>query len=140
MGMDFNYGMRERYFSFKATDGQIEILTLAQALKHSDPAIKSRVQEIRQNLSNVKRKQDGFQPGWQENIQAYCGDRRQYNDALKERGLVEIGNEKIPEIEKQHSCANEGFIDALTEAGLEVSGEEAKAIVSGELFKDETVN
>lgn len=132
--------MRERYYSFKTSDGKVEVLTFSQASKLDDPIIKQRLLEIRENVTNVKRVRDGFQSGWQENIQAYCGDRKQYDSALRERGLVEIGNEKMPGIEKTHSCANEGFIEALTEAGLEVSGEEAKGILSGELFKDESVN
>lgn len=133
--------MRERYYSFKKSNGQVEILTIKDAIQKNDPEIMARVNEIRMNTANVKRIRDGFQSGWQENIQAYCGDRAQYDRALKDRGLVELGSEKFPDSpEVRHSCANEGFIEALTESGVEVSGAEAEAIKSGELFKDETIN
>jgi hypothetical protein len=132
--------MGERYYSFKTSDGQIEVLTFAQASKLEDPLIRQRLIEIRDNLSNVRRIQDGFQPGWQENIQEYCGDRKQYDSALRSKGLVEIGNEKMPTIEKQHSCANEGFIQSIVEEGGSVSTAEEEAILSGEFFKDETIN
>lgn len=132
--------MRERYYSFKTSDGQIEVLTFSQASVMDDPLIKARLTEIRENVSNVKRVRDGFQSGWQENIQEYCGDRKQYDNALKANGLVEIGNEKLPTIEKQHSCANEGFIKSIIEEGGEISTVEEEAILSGDFFKDETIN
>ena len=37
---------------------------------------------------------DGFQPGWQSNIQEFCWSIGTYNKALNRLGMVEMGKEK----------------------------------------------
>lgn len=130
--------MRERYFSFKTSDGEVKILSIKDAQKESDPAIKRRILEIIENSQNIRRKKDGFQPGWQENINEYCGDRRQYNEALKRQGLVEIGNDYIPSASKEeyNYCHTDEFVQSCIDSGVELSGNEVDAIKSGEYFKD----
>lgn len=130
--------MSKNYYVFKLSDGKIEMLTLQEASTHKDPAVKPRMGEIIYNLQNARRKKDGFQPGWQENINEYCGDRRQYNEALKRQGLVEIGNDYIPSASKEeyNYCHTDEFVQSCIESGVELSGNEVDAIKSGEYFKD----
>jgi hypothetical protein len=130
--------MSTKFYSFKTSDGKIEILTYQQASKLNDPLIKKRMEEIKDNTSNVKRVRDGFQSGWQENIGENCGDRKQYDNALKARGLVEIGKDYVPNGERNEisPCANEEFVQECLNQGVKLTGEEQSAIVSGDFFKD----
>lgn len=130
--------MRNRYYSFKTSDGQVEVLTLQDAFKLDDPLVKKRVHEIILNGKNIKRKKDGFEPGWQENIQAYAGGKMEYQKLLNEKGLVEIGYDYVPgESVGDHSFfKTDSFIEACKESGIELSDNEADAIKSGEYFKN----
>lgn len=86
-------------------------------------------------------KKDGFEPGWQENIQAYAGGRQEYDRLLKEQGLVELGYDYVPQesVGDYNACATPEFIEACLEAGIDLSGNEQEAIKSGEYFKDITL-
>jgi hypothetical protein len=126
-----------RLYTFNI-NGAVHVLTLAEATQRPEPEFQKRVAEIKENLKNKKMIKDGFTPGWQENIGSYCGDRRQYNQALKERGLVEIGKDYVP----QDTTVTGGYfasdeaIQEIQDQGMELSGQEIEAIKSGEYFKD----
>lgn len=126
-----------KFYTFKTSDGQIEVLTLEQAHKHPDPLVQARFHQVILSNRNVKRKKDGFEPGWQENIGMYCGDRRQYNDALKAKGLIEIGNDYTPteSVGDYSFTRSEEFVKACIDEGVELSGNEQEAIKTGEFFK-----
>lgn len=136
----FNKAMsRTRSYPFKTSTGDIRIMTLHEAVSHlEDPKIKARFDEILLNSKAVRRKKDGFEPGWQENIQAYAGGPREYAAMLKERGLVEIGYDYIPQesIGDANFCQTDEFVESCVEQGIELSGNEVQAIKSGEYFKD----
>jgi hypothetical protein len=130
---------RSRSYTFKTQDGDIKVLTLQEAARHiHDPEIKRRFNEIILNSKNVRRKKDGFTPGWQENIQAYAGGPREYARMLKERGLVEIGYDYVPQESDggYDFCQTEEFVQACFENGVELTGNEIEAIKSGDYFKD----
>jgi hypothetical protein len=126
-----------RLYTFNI-NGSVEVMTLAEAISKNDPKYQKRIEEIRLNNSNKKRVRDGFEPGWQENIQSYCGDRKQYDQALKERGLVEIGKDYVPQDNTKLGgfCQSEEFIQEVQAQGVELSGNEVEAIKSGEYFQD----
>lgn len=130
---------RARYYTFTDNNGEIKLMTLEEARKCDDIHIKDRIKQIISNFSTKRMKKDGFEPGWQENIQAYAGGRREYNRLLKEKGLVEIGYDYVPQESNPniHPCANEEFVKSAIEAGVDLSENEAEAIKSGEYFKDE---
>jgi hypothetical protein len=127
-----------RFYTFHI-NGNVEVMTLFEASQRTEPEIISRVGQIKESNANKKRVKDGFEPGWQENIQAYCGDRKQYNDALRERGLVEIGKDYVPQDSTASGtyCRSEEFAQAIMEQGVELSGNEVEAIKSGEYFKED---
>lgn len=109
--------------------------------KYSDmdkSTIIERLQDIGESHRKRRRKKDGFTPGWQENINAYAGGRREYDRLLKEQGLVELGYEGTvtEDTTYHHPCANEEFAMALKEADPTTSDQEVDAIKSGEYFKD----
>lgn len=129
-----------RSYTFKRDDGSIEVMSLSEASKkYHEPDIKRRFDEIIENSKNRRMVKDGFTPGWQENINAYAGGRMEYDKMLKERGLVEIGREYVPSEKKDvivSPCANEEFVRACIDNGIELSDTEADAIKSGEYFKE----
>lgn len=133
---------KSRSYTFRNSLNEVLVMTLQEAaLKISDPAIMTRFNEIIANSKNVRRRKDGFAPGFQENTGRYAGGRLEYEKQLKEMGLVEIGYDYIPQETnaEYNPCANEGFIESCLEAGIELSGNEAEAIKSGEYFKDAPV-
>lgn len=151
--------MRTHLFKFPKTNGHTEscncvechetkqggmYLNFEQAflLANSKPELKElieqRVREIISNSKNKKRKKDGFEPGWQENIREYVGGRREYEQRLKEKGLVEIGYDYIPKDTSgsKNPCATKEFALAVKEVFKDTSDQEIEAIASGEYFND----
>lgn len=105
----------------------------ARALNH--PEINAQIERLILNRRNKKMKKDGFTPGWQENIQAYAGGRLEYDRMLKERGLVEIGYDYVPQDSTTETGAR-GLEFALhaKELGIELSENEVEAIADGSYF------
>lgn len=129
-----------RSYPFRTKDGDIKIMTLQEASSHlEDPEIKAKFETILVNSKNKRMKKDGFEPGWQENIQAYAGGRREYDKMLKERGLVEIGYDYVPQEStgNVNFCHSDEFVDTCLAEGIDLSGNEIEAIKSGEYFKSE---
>lgn len=128
--------MNERLYCFKI-NGEIMYLSIKDAVTLYKDDTASRVQEIIQNSKNKRMSKDGFEPGWQENIQAYAGGRLEYDRMLKERGLVEIGKdtECIREsTETGGACRSDEFIKSALEIGVDLTGNEIEAIKSGDYF------
>jgi hypothetical protein len=129
--------MRNRYYTFKKSNGEVLLLTIEQALElKQDEEISKRLREIRANTTNVRRLKDGFEAGYQPNINRFCSSRGEYDRTLKEMGLTEIGKERIPTQSEGtlNPCANEEFVKHCHEIGVDLSGQEEKAILSGEYF------
>lgn len=127
--------MNERLYKFKMADGSIEFLTIEQAKLKGVPDFEKRFDEIVLNSKNKRMNRDGFEPGWQENIQAYAGGRKEYEKLLKERGLVEIGYDYTPEDSTSVKGA-QGIDFALhaKELGIELNEQEIDAIADGSYF------
>lgn len=132
---------RTRYYPFTLPSGEIKLMSIAEAAKIDDIHIKARIKEIIENSKMKRMKKDGFEPGWQENIQAYAGGRREYDRLIKEKGLVEIGYDYVPTESNPdiHPCANEWFVETAKEIGVNLNDREVEAIKSGEYFKDDSI-
>lgn len=151
--------MRSYFFKFPKTNGHTDAcnclechetkqggqnLTFEQAylLANSKPELKDLIdQRIREIIANSKAKRrvkDGFEPGWQENIQAYAGGRREYDQLLKEKGLQEIGYDYIPKDSTVCSspCHTEEFALAVKEVFPDTSDNEVEAIKDGSYFEN----
>ncbi len=128
----------EHLFVFKMPNGKVELMPLDIAVKMNDEHIKARVEEILLNLRNKRTKKDGFEPGWQENIREYHSDRASYNRAIKEKGLVELGYDYIPQESTKVGGIERSLEFALyaKEIGVDLSDNEVDALVSGDLLKD----
>lgn len=126
----------ERLFVFQI-NGKVELLSLEEASKIDDSSVRFRVKEIIENSKNKRMQKDGFEPGWQENIQEHVVNRSDYNRILKEKGLIELGYDYVP----KDSSKVGGLADTFTEEtakeiGLDLNENEINAIKSGEYFKD----
>ena len=129
--------MHERLYCFKY-DGKVEYLEISKARLIDHPEVKRRIGEIIQNSQNKRMTKDGFEPGWQENINAYAGGRLEYDKMLRERGLVEIGKDTS---NVKESTAVSGLKDVITgemakELNIDLNEQEIGAIKSGDYFKD----
>ena len=130
---------RDRYYTFPFMDGSTKTMTLEEAFLNGDHLVKKRFAEILNNIKNRHRKKDGFTSGWQENIQENIGGRKEYDIRLKELGLVEIGNDYIPQqsTNETHPCSNDEFIKEAAECGVNMTEGLEDSIKSGEFFKEE---
>jgi hypothetical protein len=133
--------LNETLYFFEKSDGTSDMLSIEDAFKLDDPKIKARIETIIQNKKNKRMKKDGFTPGFQQNIMEYAGGPGEYAKKLKEKGLVEVGYDYIP----QESTAiynpfqNEEVLKELATME-ELSGQEMDALKSGELLKDVTLD
>lgn len=129
--------MRTTYHLFKVNN-ELMTLSIEEACKIGTPEIKEQLKRIKENQANKRRVKDGFTPGWQENINKNCGSQAEYNRTLKEMGLVEIGRDYIPK-DSTTTCnpfGSDEMVKAIIDTGIELSGQEADGVKSGELFKD----
>lgn len=130
--------MAERRYLFTLSDGKPHYLTIQEAMALNDETIMPRLNQIKGNMALKKRQKDGFEPGWQPNINEYVGGRKEYEKKLKEKGLVELGYDYVPKestIVSNH-CASLDFALHAKEVGVELSDNEVDAIASGEYFKE----
>lgn len=133
--------MEEEKFEFTLPDGSKHLMTVHQARGFGCKYMNQRADEIVDHIKSKnkpKRKKDGFTPGWQENIRMHITCPHQYRRALKELGLVEIGNDYIPQetTKTSNPFANENLIKEAVKSGIYLSGNEIEALKSGEYFKD----
>jgi len=86
-------------------------------------------------IKSNKAAQDGFKPGFQKNIRRYAGTYSEYKKILKEMGLIEIGHEEIPEPEegKPMNYWTPDIVKKVVQSGVELSGNEIKALEAGKL-------
>jgi hypothetical protein len=76
-----------------------------------------------------KAKTDGFQPGWHPGLNMEIRTNEQYQKVLKERGMVEVGNEKQNHKKKETKVFTEEIIKEAVGMGAEISGQEAKKLL-----------
>ncbi len=127
-------------YTFRNMYDEVQVMTLMEAsqLVSGDPAIKKRFEEILLNNKNKRRVKDGFEPGWQPNINRYAGGPGEYQKILKEEGLVEVGRDYVPQeaVTNTNWCHTEEFAMALKEQGESLTDNEVEAIKTGDFFKD----
>lgn len=84
-------------------------------------------------MKSNKRVKDGFQPGFQKSIREYCSTYGEYKQKLKERGLIELGYEELPEREeKRESYWTPDVLKRLyNEFGVKFSDREAEELENG---------
>lgn len=132
--------MDNEKFEFTLPDGSKHMLTIHHARSFGCKHMNKRADEIVDAIKSKnkpKHKKDGFVPGWQENIRMYITCPHQYRRALRDLGLVEIGNDYIPQDTTRTSnpFENEELIKAAIKSGIYLSGNEIEALKSGEYFK-----
>jgi hypothetical protein len=77
-----------------------------------------------------KTKTDGFQPGWHPGLNMEIRTNGQYQSVLKERGMVEIGNERQKDhVQKSSNVFTEEIIKDAVAAGADISGNEADKLL-----------
>lgn len=76
-----------------------------------------------------KTKTDGFQPGWHPGLGMEIRTNGQYQAVLKERGMVEVGNEKRTDKKKDSKVFTEEVIKDAVQMGANISGQEAKMLL-----------
>jgi hypothetical protein len=135
--------MIETSFSFKFPNGDVKFLTIKEALKINEPFIKERIEQIFLNRSNKRMNKDGFEPGFQQNINEYSGSYGEYSRRLKELGLTEVGNESGTFTESTKTggyTQTESFVKDCLAEGIELSGNEIDGIMHGDYFDSSKIN
>lgn len=132
----------DELFEFTLPDGTKRLLTLPQARGFGDKDMNRRVDDILDSIKTKQKKihkKDGFVPGWQENIRMYITCPHQYRRALRDLGLVELGNDYADKIKDtttvSNPFANENFMREAAKIA-DLSGREIDALASGEYFKN----
>jgi hypothetical protein len=134
--------MRETFYVFKSPEGVVETMTIKQALARPEKWVKDRLEVLGCNLRNPRRKDDGFKPGFQENINEYVGGRLEYNKRLKELGLQEVGYDYTPQdssAKEYHALSNPEVVQELAKMDLGLTDQHLDAISTGEFFKDDSI-
>lgn len=89
------------------------------------------------HMKSGKAVSDGFEPGWQPNVNAWAWSRGAYNKLLREQGLQEIGYDYVPQETQVDYSPLSGAAMAQEIARMDptMTGQEIAAIESGEYFK-----
>jgi len=133
---------KERLYEFTLPGGERRFLTIQQAKSFGSKEMNLKASEILDDIESkrkgMSKKGDGFKPGWQANINEYVSCPALYKNKLKQYGLVEIGNDFIPQSDEINKtiCANPEFVKEALRVGVELSGREIEAIESGEFYND----
>lgn len=92
--------MLEEYY-FKFSNGAIRKMTESGANRFSSDA-KLTIIDCNKDgqFKNNKRIRDGWQKGWQPQLGMYVDDYGKYKQIIKDRGLIEMGNEKPMDMDK----------------------------------------
>jgi hypothetical protein len=83
-----------------------------------------------------KKKTDGFQPGWHPGLGMEIRTNNQYQEELKKRGMVEIGNEKQKVRTEKKGAFDEETMREIKSMGAEISDRQADALVKGEKLSE----
>lgn len=90
------------------------------------------IREPGQPRKQKGRIRDGFQPGWQSNIQAFAWSRGMYDRLLRQKGLIELGKEKAKEsgndIEMDMTLTDEDIREINNEYNLSLSDGDVRRI------------
>lgn len=128
------------FFEFFLPDGSKRRLTIHHARSFGCRKMNERCDGILADKERQKKKlrsRDGFVPGWQPNINKFITCYAQYQRALKDLGLTEIGNQRfVPPPAPEFNPFTEEVVREAVKVGIELSGNEINALESGEYFKD----
>lgn len=129
--------LHEKLYCFKYAN-KVEYLTIQQARALNLPELNYRISEIILNSKSKRMNKDGFEGGFQANINEVIYNRSDYDRRLRELNLIEIGYEAVPKdtTTTTDHCSTLEFALAAREAGVELTDNEVDAIASGEYLKN----
>jgi hypothetical protein len=106
----------------RATMDEIETICSEQGIKLIFNGFRDQLDSIQLLRANShKTKTDGFQPGFHPALGMEIRTNGQYQQVLKERGMVEIGNEKRTEVKRKSNVA-ETLVQEAQKAGADLGG------------------
>lgn len=131
--------MRTKYMFFEFDNGYSAYLTQESAASYERESGARIVRDDfkREQESFFRMTKDGFQIGFNPALGMHIRGRKHYNQVLKERGLIEMGKERVRPNEKiERKFIDESIVKAAVDMGASLSGVEADALASGEYVKD----
>lgn len=110
-----------------ATMDEIKVICEQQGITLIYNGFRDQLESLQLLRANShKTKTDGFQPGWHPGLNMEIRTNGQYQAILKERGMVEIGNERQKDqVQKSSSVFTEEIIKDAIATGADISGNEA---------------
>jgi hypothetical protein len=129
-----------RYIFKDGADFELPSLSTAQLCelkeKHGElvfNGFRDQLQSLTLLRANSHTSGDGFKPGWHPGLNMEIRTNGQYQAVLKERGMVEVGNEKqTVRKQKESSVFTEDIIKEVREKGGEISDREADKLLGKE--------
>lgn len=85
---------------------------------------------------------DGFKSGWHPGLNMHIGGPEHYSKVLKEKNLVEVGNERQKDSDykaPKKSYIGEEIVKEAIAAGAEIGTEAAEALISGKSITESTI-
>lgn len=86
---------------------------------------------------------DGFRSGWHPGLKMHIGGPDHYSRVLKEKGMVEIGNERQKDSSysaPKKSYIGEEIVKEAIAAGAEIGSDAAEALISGKSLSDDSIS
>lgn len=127
--------MKYRMYFYEFSNGYSKWMTPVEAYKYSNENDVSIDQDgfDKDQKSFIRSTKDGFQSGWHPSLGMHIRGKKHFNQVLKEKGLIEMGKEKVtPQERKKKNYIDETGIKEAVDLGAEISGQEADALISGE--------
>lgn len=82
--------------------------------------------------ANSHSRGDGFKPGWHPGLGMEIRTNGQYQQVLREKGMIEVGNESQSRKKSASSLFTDEIIKDAINSGAEISGQEAERLKSSE--------
>lgn len=90
---------------------------------------RDQIESLQLLRANSHSRGDGFKPGWHPGLNMEIRSNEHYQSVLKEKGMVEIGNEKRKKDYQYKSTVAETVVEEAKKAGVKLSDRETDKLL-----------
>lgn len=113
----------------RATMDEIADICKLQGIELIYNEFRDQLDSLQLLRANSHTRGDGFKPGWHPGLNMEIRTNGQYQQVLKEKGMIEVGNEKQKDVKRSSKVFTEEIIKDAISQGADISGREASKLL-----------